>query len=82
LVVSPTSKIAIEVVADSTSHGVLWCDGRRTRDLPPGSRVVVTEGTEPVRLARIHDASFTDRIVAKFDLPVAGWRGRVPEGGL
>jgi uncharacterized membrane protein len=24
---------------------------------------------------------FTDRLVAKFGLPVAGWRGRGPRGG-
>jgi NAD+ kinase len=29
-----------------------------------------------VRLARLHRAPFTDRLVAKFDLPVHGWRGR------
>jgi NAD+ kinase len=29
----------------------------------------------PVRLARLHHASFTDRLVAKFALPVSGWRG-------
>jgi NAD+ kinase len=28
-----------------------------------------------VRLARVHEAPFTDRLVAKFDLPVLGWRG-------
>jgi NAD+ kinase len=28
-----------------------------------------------VRLARLHEAPFTDRLVAKFDLPVEGWRG-------
>jgi NAD+ kinase len=28
-----------------------------------------------VRLARLHPASFTDRLVQKFRLPVDGWRG-------
>jgi NAD+ kinase len=28
-----------------------------------------------VRLVRLHQAPFTDRLVAKFDLPVTGWRG-------
>jgi len=28
-----------------------------------------------VRLVRLHEAPFTDRLVAKFGLPVAGWRG-------
>jgi NAD+ kinase len=29
----------------------------------------------PVRLARLHPAAFTDRLVRKFRLPVEGWRG-------
>jgi NAD+ kinase len=74
LVVAPSSVLAVEVLP-MTSHGVLWCDGRRSRDLPPGSRVEVRRGRYPVRLARLLRAPFTDRVVAKFALPVAGWRG-------
>ncbi len=33
------------------------------------------QGRGAVRLARLHHASFTDRLVAKFALPVSGWRG-------
>lgn len=73
LVVSPDSTLAIEVVG--AQSGVLWCDGRRAADLPLGSRVEVVRGHEPVRLARLHPAPFADRLVRKFDLPVAGWRG-------
>jgi NAD+ kinase len=54
--------------------GVLWCDGRRTLTLPPGARIEVRRGRRPVRLARLHQAPFTDRLVAKFALPVEGWR--------
>lgn len=74
MVVSPESTLAVEVVGRSAT-GVLWCDGRRASDLPIGARVEVRRGTEPVRLARVHPASFADRLVAKFELPVAGWRG-------
>ncbi|MYS63967.1 NAD kinase [Streptomyces sp. SID5473] len=77
LVTSPTSVLAVEV-QEHTPHGVLWCDGRRTVELPPGARVEVRRGAVPVRLARLHHASFTDRLVAKFALPVAGWRGAPP----
>ena len=62
---------------------MLWCDGRRSVDLPPGARIEVRRGEQPVRLARLHTAPFTDRLVAKFDLPVRGWRGRgsaAPDG--
>jgi NAD+ kinase len=66
---------------------VLWCDGRRSVDLPPGARVEVRRGEDPVLLARLDreepsgaaagaGAPFTDRLVAKFGLPVTGWRGR------
>ncbi len=48
---------------------------RRLVELPPGARVEIRRHPEPVRLARLHDAPFTDRLVAKFDLPVDGWRG-------
>lgn len=74
LVTSPDSVLAVEV-QPKTPHGVLWCDGRRSVELPAGARVEVRRGATPVRLARLHHASFTDRLVAKFALPVAGWRG-------
>ncbi|MGI8524440.1 MAG: NAD kinase [Nocardioides sp.] len=75
LVVAPTSVLAVEVLARTQGAGVLWCDGRRTVDLPPGARIEVRRGATPVRLIRLHEAPFTDRLVAKFGLPVEGWRG-------
>jgi len=75
MVFAPTSVLAVEVIAATEGAGVLWCDGRRTVDLPPGARIEVRHGHAPVRLARLHQAPFTDRLVAKFDLPVSGWRG-------
>ncbi|RKN44042.1 NAD kinase [Streptomyces hoynatensis] len=74
LVTAPDSVLAVEVTPHPPG-GVLWCDGRRTIDLPPGARIEVRRGAVPVRLARLHHAPFTDRLVAKFALPVAGWRG-------
>lgn len=75
LVVAPSSVLAVEVLADTQGAGILWCDGRRRVELPPGARVEVRRGTKAVRLVRIHESPFTDRLVAKFDLPVEGWRG-------
>ncbi len=106
MVVSPESVLAVEVIGATGAHGeksgaVLWCDGRRAVDLPPGARVEVRRGAQPVLLARLHGAdsaradsagwqdraasagigaSFTDRLVVKFGLPVAGWRGRGDRG--
>jgi NAD+ kinase len=103
VVVSPRSVLAAEVIGPAsgqgeTSSAVLWCDGRRMFELDPGAHVEVRRGSEPVLLARLRGlggsaegaeigAPFTDRLVAKFGLPVAGWRGRgdrlaVPHGGL
>ncbi|MGH3499059.1 MAG: NAD kinase [Nocardioidaceae bacterium] len=75
MVVSPDAVLAIEVLLEGSGTGVLWCDGRRTVDLPPGARIEVSRGRLPVRLARLHKAPFTDRLVRKFGLPVSGWRG-------
>ncbi|WP_028638459.1 NAD kinase [Nocardioides sp. URHA0032] len=75
LVVAPASVLAVEVLARTDGFGVLWADGRRSFDLPPGARIEVRRGTTPVRLVRLHEAPFTDRLVAKFGLPVEGWRG-------
>lgn len=77
LVVGPGSSLAVEVLARTDASGVLWCDGRRAHDLPPGARVVVRRSPVPVRLARLHQAPFTDRLVNKFELPVTGWRGPI-----
>jgi len=74
VVVGPGSVIAVEVLPGA-GGAVLFCDGRRTYDLAAGTRVEVREGERPVRLARIHPAPFTERLVGKFNLPTEGWRG-------
>jgi NAD+ kinase len=86
IVVSPRSVIAVELVdgrgetgAHEFDHAVIWCDGRRKLRLPPGARVEVRRDALPVLLARVHGdprGEFTGRLVAKFGLPVKGWRGR------
>jgi NAD+ kinase len=74
LVLAPTSAVAIEVL--EPVPGVIYCDGRRSAPVAPNSRVEVARGRRPVRLAVVHTRPFTDRLVAKFHLPVEGWRGR------
>src|SRR5690606_11589807 len=73
--VGPESALAVELLRRDVGTGVLWCDGRRTFDLPGGARVVARRSPDPVRLARLHPGPFTERLVGKFSLPVAGWRG-------
>lgn len=74
LVIAPSSTLSI-TVDPFTTLAVLACDGRRVFDLPPGARVTVQRGALPVRIVRLKARSFTDRLVAKFALPVEGWRG-------
>ncbi len=73
LVVGADSTVTVHL--DPQGHeAVLACDGRRSVEIPPGSRVRMRAGTQPVRLARLSTAPFTDRLVRKFSLPVHGWR--------
>ncbi|HEX4100691.1 MAG: NAD kinase [Pseudonocardiaceae bacterium] len=74
LVVSPDSVVAVETDPQGYA-AVLCCDGRRTFALPAGARIEVVRGATPIRLVRLHDCPFTDRLVRKFELPVQGWRG-------
>src|SRR5258707_158865 len=74
MVVEPKASVALEIVP-GTGDAVVTCDGRRTVRVPHGGRVEVSVGRTPVKLARLHPQSFTDRLVGKFDLPVDGWRG-------
>lgn len=78
LVVAPSSVIGIDLLP-ATSRGVLWADGRRSVELPAGSHVTVRRSCLPVRLARLRRTPFTERLVAKFALPVHGWRGPAEE---
>jgi NAD+ kinase len=75
LVIGPHSVLAIELVADADGSAVMWCDGSRTVELPTGARIEVCRSDVPVRLARLTSWPFADRLVAKFDLSVTGWRG-------
>lgn len=77
LVVSPTSVVAFEL--DEHATALMSADGRRLVDIDSASRLEVRQHPKPVRFARLARAPFTDRLVAKFELPVAGWRGRRPE---
>ncbi|GMA31650.1 NAD kinase 2 [Litorihabitans aurantiacus] len=76
LVVGPASVLEVELLTRTATPATMWCDGRRTLDLPPGSRVEARRGAVPVAIARLSPGPFSERLVRRFDLPVAGWRGR------
>ncbi|MGB7448491.1 MAG: NAD kinase [Ornithinimicrobium sp.] len=79
LVLGPDSELAVEIVPHTSGSAVMWCDGRRSFELTPGSRIEVRRSEIGVRIARLSSSVFTDRLVAKFALNVEGWRGR-PDG--
>ena len=72
LVISPTSKIAVRI---ESSEGFLSADALRKFALQRGDRVVVTKNPRIIKLAHLKNTLFSDRLVAKFKLPVEGWRG-------
>jgi len=72
MVISPKSEIVIDIESDSAD---LNADGIRRTKLQKNDRVVLTSDKEDVLLAHIKPAAFADRLVAKFKLPVEGWRG-------
>ncbi|OKL52258.1 NAD kinase [Buchananella hordeovulneris] len=74
LVVGPSSVLEVEVTGRSTCAAELCFDGRRRCVVPRGAHISVRKGSQPVRLARINDTPFSGRLVAKFQLPVQGWR--------
>jgi NAD+ kinase len=75
LVLGPDSTVIIELIEASPTHGVVWCDGRRSAELRSGMEIEVRQGEHRLRLARLSEAPFTDRLVNKFGLRVEGWRG-------
>ncbi|MGA4668187.1 NAD kinase [Propionibacteriaceae bacterium Y1923] len=74
MVLSPRSRVDLDILPHNAGPAVLWCDGRRTFDLQPGSRVTVSRGPHDLLLARLTEQPFTTRLVKKFNLTIDGWR--------
>ena len=72
LIIGSGSTFTIDILDESMSEGWICCDGRRQRALPQGTRVMVRESRDTLRLARLSGMPFTNRLVSKFDLPVVG----------
>lgn len=72
MVVSTKSEIVVTVESEKA---LLSADALRKVALLSGDRVVITRNPHVIKLAHIRETLFTDRLVAKFKLPVEGWRG-------
>lgn len=72
MVISPTSTIGIAVESSDAS---LSADALRKMELKKGDRVSITKNAGQITLAHLKSTIFTDRLVAKFKLPIEGWRG-------
>ena len=72
MVVSPDCEVVIDVSSQSAQ---VSSDGLRQTELIAGDRIVLTKDSQQIQLAYINGGKFTDRLVAKFKLPIEGWRG-------
>ena len=72
MVISPKSEIVVEIQSD---EALLSADALRKFPLINGDQVRITRDASKILLSHIVPTTFTDRIVAKFKLPVEGWRG-------
>ena len=70
LVVSPSSTVEVTVMKGPV---VISADGRRMTEVSAGSTVTIVRHPQSTKLARLHTVPFTERLVAKFELPVQGW---------
>ncbi len=72
LVISPQSQI---IVGIESMDAAISADALRRFDLKAGDQVHIVKDESIIRLAHLEDTVFSDRLVAKFKLPVQGWRG-------
>jgi NAD+ kinase len=72
LVISTQSEIVVRI---ESAQALLSSDSLRNFELLEGDRVHISKDNAVVRLAHLSNTLFSDRLVAKFKLPVQGWRG-------
>lgn len=72
MVISPDCEIVIEALSHNAQ---ISADGLRQEQIQLGDRIVITRETSKIQLAYVNAGNFTDRLVAKFKLPIEGWRG-------
>ena len=71
--VAPNCVVDVDLLSQN-HQAVLSCDGRRSVTVPAGARVRLRRGALPVKVVRLDEVSFTERLVSKFQLPVRSLR--------
>ena len=72
MVISPNSSVVIDI---ESPEAMISADGMRKTPVLYGDRIVIRRSRMRVEIIHIESAVFTDRLVAKFKLPIEGWRG-------
>ena len=72
LVISTQSQIVVRI---ESAEGLLSADSLRNFELLQGDQVHISKDAHFIKLAHLTSTSFSDRLVAKFKLPIQGWRG-------
>ena len=72
MVIAPSSTIIVTIESLDAS---LSADALRKMDLQKNDQILLTKNDAQVTLAHLKSTIFTDRLVAKFKLPIEGWRG-------
>ena len=72
MVISPESSVVIDI---ESKEAMISADGMRKNPLQSGDRIIIRKANVRVDILHIESAVFTDRLVAKFKLPIEGWRG-------
>ena len=73
MVLGPDSVVHLDLLPPVPA--VVWCDGSRSVDVEPGSRLTIRRASHRLTVARLSVQPFTSRLVKKFALPIEGWRG-------
>jgi NAD+ kinase len=71
MVVSPKSEILVTI---ESTEALLSADALRKLPLKKGDKVLITRDSQTIKLSHVSKTLFTDRLVAKFKLPIEGWR--------
>jgi NAD+ kinase len=71
MIISDKSVVTLDIESDAA---LLVADGMRSFPLQRGDHITLRVSSTKIHLAHIDNSVFGDRLVAKFKLPISGWR--------